>query len=39
MADAAHARRLTTESVDAWNEWRHENGIARVDLSGVDLRG
>ncbi|MEO2003373.1 MAG: pentapeptide repeat-containing protein [Candidatus Poribacteria bacterium] len=39
MADAAHARQLTTESVDAWNVWRRENDIARVDLSGVDLRG
>ena len=39
MADAAHARQLTTESVDAWNAWRRENDIARVDLSGADLRG
>ncbi len=39
MADAAHARKLTTESVDAWNAWRRDNDIARVDLSGMDLRG
>lgn len=37
MANKAHAQ-ILEKGVDAWNKWRQQNPLERIDLSSINLR-